>query len=215
MSVEPQRDDDPTDLTKTQTLVFRAKQGEEEALGELYSRHAGRVRHSLAARLGGYDAADLEDIVQETFLYAFDVIRRGAFDETASEGGFRHWLAKVAVNKARDQFRQRHTKRRGEGKERLMRDVLSSSSIELDLKSPLARPSEVLRGKELEHKITEALNSLNDRQREVIDLRDHCEMSFAEIAEEMTASPATLRSLYKRAKEELRGHLERLGVRPQ
>jgi hypothetical protein len=30
----------------------------------------------------------------------------------------------------------------------------------------------------------------------------------------MEGSPATLRSLYKRAKEELRDHLQRLGVQP-
>lgn len=211
MRLESEDGHEPIDLSKTQTLVIRAKQGEDDAFTELYARHAGRVRHSVATRLGGYNMPDLEDVVQETFLYAFEVIRDGRFDATQSEGGFRHWLAKVAVNKVRDGFRKRKTKARGEGKEQVMRDALSSSS-ELYAPSPLARPSEVLRGKEFEQVIAATLEKLDQRQREIIDLRDHCEMTFAEISEEMGGTAATMRSLYMRAKADLREQLERNGV---
>ena len=93
-----------------------------------------------------------------------------------------------------------------------MRDAFSSSSTELYVPSPLARPSEVLRGKEFEQMIAGALEKLDERQREVIDLRDHCEMTFAEISEEMGGTAATLRSLYKRAKQDLRERLAQNGV---
>ena len=144
MRVESEDGDEPIDLTRTQTLVIQAKKGEDTAFTELYTRHASRVRHSVATRLGGYTTPDLEDVVQETFLYAFEVIRDGRFDATRSEGGFRHWLAKIAVNKARDGVRRNKTKARGAGKEKVMRDAFSSSSAELYLPSPLGRPSEVL-----------------------------------------------------------------------
>ena len=115
--------------------------------------HAGRVRHSVATRLGGYDRPDLEDVVQETFVYAFEVIRRGGFDETRSDGGFRNWVAKIAISKLRDGVLKRKAKIRGAGREQLMLDLLTSSSAELIVPSPLCRPSEEMRAKELEEAI--------------------------------------------------------------
>lgn len=205
---------EPSDLSVTQMLVVRAEQGEDLAFTELYERHCARVRHSAASRLGGYDVPDLEDIVQETFLYAFDVIRDGRFDGTQTDGGFRHWLSKVAVNKARDGLRRQRTKSRGGGREQLMRDALSRSSAELFAPSPLARPSQILEGKEFEAMISGVLNEMDERNREIIDLRDHCGLTFAEIAAEMGGTAATLRSLYKRAKDLLRELLKSRGVEP-
>ena len=67
---------EPSDLSVTQQLVVRAEQGQDLAFSEIYARHASRVRHSVASRLGGYDVPDLEDVVQETFLYAFEGLNR-------------------------------------------------------------------------------------------------------------------------------------------
>ena len=209
--------DQPLDPGQTVILVRRAKGGDEEAFTELYVRHADRVRRSVALRLGKEGPNDLEDVVQETFMFAFEGLKQGKFQEDHSDGGFRNWLATIAVNKIRDRARVRNAKKRGGGRERLMRDAFASSVSDPGVASPLAqpraRPSEIWRGKDLEDKIAAALLEWAERHARVIDLRDHCEMPFEEIAREMGyKKAATMRSLYKRAKTRLRELLVEMGV---
>ena len=211
------RDDDPItrpiDLGETLFLVRRAKGGDDDAFTELYVRHADRVRRSVALRLAADGPHDLEDVVQETFMFAFEGLKHGKFQENHSDGGFRNWLATIAVNKIRDRARLRNAKKRGSGRERLMRDAFASSMADPGIASPLARPSQICSGKEFEVKISTALGQLDERHRTIIDLRDHCEMVFEEIAVEMGyKKAATMRPLYKRAKTRLRELLEEMGV---
>ncbi|HXM58484.1 MAG TPA: sigma-70 family RNA polymerase sigma factor [Candidatus Dormibacteraeota bacterium] len=77
-------------------LIRRAQAGDSDAFGELYSRHEGRVRHYLASRLGGGHAADIDDLVAETFLVA---MQRIAVFELDRPGEFGNWLVGIARNK--------------------------------------------------------------------------------------------------------------------
>ena len=96
-----------------------------------------------------------------------------------------------------------------------MRDAFGSGMSDPGIPSPLARPSQIIRGKEFEEKLNEAIEQLDERHRKIIDLRDHCEMSFEEIAAEMSyKKAATMRSLYKRAKGKLRDLLGQMGLEP-
>lgn len=204
---------DGVDPGQTLFLVRRAKEGDDDAFTELYERHADRVRRSVSLRLAGDGPQDLEDVVQETFMYAFEGLKHGKFQENHSDGGFRNWLATIAVNKIRDRARLRNAKKRGGGRERLMRDAFTSTMSDPGIASPLARPSQICRGKDLEEKISAALLKLDERHTTIIDLRDHCEMAFDEIATEMGyKKAATMRSLYKRAKTRLREILQEMGV---
>ena len=204
---------DPVDPGETLILVRRAKEGDEDAFTQLYARHADRVMRSVRLRLNRVAVQDIEDVVQETFLYAFEGLKNGKFDENHSDGGFRNWIATIAVNKIRDRARLKNAQKRGAGREKLMRDAFSSQLGDPGFASPLARPSQIVRGKEFEVKISEALEELDDRHRRIIDLRDHCEMPFEEIAGEMGyKKAATMRSLYKRAKTKLREILGKMGI---
>ncbi len=213
MTDEPAEQRGPDDPGQTLILVRRAKSGDDDAFTELYRRHADRVRRSVRLRLASEGVHDLEDVVQETFMYAFEGLKAGKFDENHSDGGFRNWLATIAVNKIRDRARFRNAQKRGSGREKLMRDAFSSTMGDPGFASPLARPSQIIRGKEFEQKLGEALEELDDRHRRIIDLRDHCEMAFDEIATEMGyKKAATMRSLYKRAKTKLRELLQEKGL---
>jgi len=81
-------------------LVERCRTGDRAAFGLLYAAHAGRVRAYL--QRSGFAAADVDDLVQETFtrvlrsLHTFDPAR----------GEFRPWLATVAHNVARRHWRR-------------------------------------------------------------------------------------------------------------
>ena len=201
-------------LNHTVFLVRRAKGGDQDAFTALYERHYSRVRRSAALRMGRTVRQcedDIDDVVQETFAYAFHRLAKGEFDECRSEAGFRNWLAShIVENKIRDRARRRSTRKRGAGAEKLMRDIAPTSDDEIVLAGHEPRPSQHANIREMEERVEQALLGLGERHRTVIDLRDNCEMSFEEIAVEMGyTKTATMRSLYHRARQELQQRLEK------
>lgn len=77
----------------------RARRGDAAAFEALYHDHA-RAVHALAFRLTG-NAAEAEDIVQETFLRMFGFLS-GLREDTP----LRPWLKRVAANLAIDRLRR-------------------------------------------------------------------------------------------------------------
>ncbi|HXM55418.1 MAG TPA: RNA polymerase sigma factor [Candidatus Dormibacteraeota bacterium] len=77
-------------------LIRRAQAGDSDAFGGLYERHEPPVRRYLASRLGSGHAADIDDLVAETFLTAMQ--RIGTF-ELERPGEFGNWLIGIARNK--------------------------------------------------------------------------------------------------------------------
>ena len=77
----------------------RARRGDGAAFEALYHDHA-RAVHALAFRLTG-NAAEAEDIVQETFLRMFGFLS-GLRENTP----LRPWLKRVAANLAIDRLRR-------------------------------------------------------------------------------------------------------------
>ena len=81
-------------------LVLAFRQGEEEAAARLYDRHATAVQGVVYRLLGS--SAELDDIVQEVFIYAFSSIQK-LREPTALKG----WLFGIAVGKVRGHLRKR------------------------------------------------------------------------------------------------------------
>lgn len=80
-------------------LLRRARRGDQAAFEALYHAHASAV-HALAFRLTS-NAAEAEDIVQETFLRMFGFLS-GLREDTP----LRPWLKRVAANLAIDRLRR-------------------------------------------------------------------------------------------------------------
>lgn len=79
-----------------------ARRGDEQAWGELYRSHAGRLRVWLTTLLSG-DAATAEDIAAETWLVAARRVR----DFVGDADDFGGWLFGIARNLARNERRTR------------------------------------------------------------------------------------------------------------
>jgi RNA polymerase sigma-70 factor (ECF subfamily) len=79
--------------------VNLAKAGNLEAFDVLVLRHQSVVS-ALLFRFAG-QRADLEDLVQETFIRAFRNLKSWQPDKP-----FSHWLKRIAVNVGRDYYRQ-------------------------------------------------------------------------------------------------------------
>lgn len=198
----------------TVMLIRKARGGDKAAFEELFERHYGRVRGAVALRIGKPVAAcgpELDDAVQDAILYAWQAIDEGKFDETRSDGGFRSWIAKIAGNKLIDLKRKKQAKRRGEGREKFLYDMFDDSVSEIDVRYCGPTPSEHARVEERTVQFDEALVELDDRHRQIIVLRDYCDMSFDEIVGEMDGlnSAGSARSLHFRALAALGDVLER------
>ena len=86
-------------------LVARAAAGKADCMGELFDRHAGRMK-SLALRIVR-NPEEAEDVVQEVFVQAWR--QAGRFD--ATRGNVLAWLSIMARSRSLDRWRRRTTRR--------------------------------------------------------------------------------------------------------
>jgi RNA polymerase sigma-70 factor (ECF subfamily) len=77
--------------TVSELVVRRAQAGDQEAFGDLYRAHAGRV-YALCLRLEA-DAARAEELTQDVFVRAWE--RLASY---RGESAFGTWLYRLAVN---------------------------------------------------------------------------------------------------------------------
>lgn len=167
-------------------LMARLGQGDMVSLGELASRHQGRVI-SLAYRLLG-DWHRAEDIAQETFLRV-----REAASKYAPQAKFTTWLYRIAYNLSIDQ------QRRGRN------DPASLEAIEAEPEGASASAS--VEKSELAELVRKAVGRLPERQRTAVVLHRYEGLSHAEIGEVTGWSRSAVESLLVRAYENLRESL--------
>jgi RNA polymerase sigma-70 factor, ECF subfamily len=80
-------------------LVERAQNGDREALGELFMRHAQTVRRLLASVIGTNQ--DVDDLVQDVFVQVFRSLRN-----FRKESRFSTWLHQVTLYAAYNHLRR-------------------------------------------------------------------------------------------------------------
>src|SRR5207302_11290731 len=93
---------------KEEELLEQARRGENAARTELVMRHGRRLFGLAAALLGGGDA-DVNDVVQETFLAAFD----GGLKSFKGNASLATWLSGIMINRVRKLRRYRQSRQAG------------------------------------------------------------------------------------------------------
>ena len=84
--------------------IERARAGDAEAFGVIFHRYGPRIRAHCYGIIG--NAADADDLTQETFLRAYRAL--GTTSETLSLSA---WLYRIATNACTDLLRRRRTAR--------------------------------------------------------------------------------------------------------
>lgn len=151
-------------------LVLLYQNGDEEAFEILLHRHKSRIY--TAIYLIVKDRYVAEDLLQDTFIKALNVIKSGRYNE---EGKFLPWLSRIAHNLAIDHFREckRHPQITLEDGTRLFDSIrFSENSLEINQTR-----------QDTKSRLRSLVKELPEEQKEVLIMRNYLEMSFQEIAD--------------------------------
>jgi RNA polymerase sigma-70 factor (ECF subfamily) len=186
-----------TDASESLMLRFRA--GEVRAFELLLQRHRQSVYEFVLRSVGFHNAAQAEDLTQETFLR---VVKQASTYEPKSK--FTTWLFTLARNLCIDASRRRkHRKTQSLDAQ----DEEGHSLLDRTADKGLAVDREAV-SRELRARLERAIDELPEDQREVFLMREAADLSFKEIAEVIGISENTVKSRMRYALEKLRVSLD-------
>ena len=172
----------PTDAA----LIAAWQDGDEQAAAELVRRHARALARFLAG--GGASAADLDDLVQETFIRAFRAVA-----QFRGRCQFRTWLLTIGGNVHKDVGRRAK-------RERVV-------PLPEELRAADGDPHEQTVAGEVERRLGEGIATLPRLQREVFLLRAQQGLEYAEIAAALETTAGAARVHYHHAVKRLKEYL--------
>ena len=191
------------DQLETQSLIVKAKLGNQEALNNLFARYQDRVLRIVRLRLGSQIRNKLQsmDLLQEVFLSAFQKIQD--FEPT-SEGAFIHWLAKIVQNKLIDHVNNFNASKRkapyGEVPlDDFSVDGNSGDRLKIDPPANDTTPSQFVIRQEAKTVVDDLLAKLKEADREIIIYHSLEELTFNEIGQMLNKSEDAVRKKYQRA----------------
>ncbi len=180
-------------------FVRAAVAGDREAFQELVRRHEQKL-YNFARRMCRTEA-DAEDLVQETFLNVYRSLKDFRF-----ETKFKNWLYRVAVNTAiKKRRRSKFAPEPDLSLEEVGRGEGAESAGE---PADWARmPLEQVLTEELLETLRQAIQSLPEKYRVVVILRDVEEFSTEETAQILNLSPTNVKVRLHRARMFLKDKL--------
>ena len=179
-----------SDRELDQALVERAQKGDKRAFELLVSKYQRKLGRLLSRMVR--DAAEVEDITQETFIKAYR-----ALPGFRGESAFYTWLYRIGVNTAKNYLVGR--KRQATSSDVLAEDA--ENYEEGDMLRDVATPDAELQTKQIAQAVNSAVEALPDELRVAITLREIEGMSYEEIAQMMDCPIGTVRSRIFRARE--------------
>lgn len=183
-----------------QELVQKSQAGDLAAFERLAEMFRDRLEGSVRSRLAHYGlpAAEVEEVVQETFARALQAIERF---EWRGEDAFYRWMSGIAHRVILVTARQA---RRASGEE-----------VPLNRAGKGVSPSRAMSREERFRRLQESIAGLSDDHREVVLLARIEGLTMKEIAARMGKTPGAVRQLLFRALGKLKdvfGDTESLGL---
>lgn len=179
------------------TKIAEALAGNQKAYEYLVHKHQAAIFHIINRIVRHEDAAN--DLVQETFMKAF-----ASLASYRSEYRFSTWLYKIAANSSIDFLRKRRIQALSLDRPLATKD----GEVELEVADYSYHPEQDLVRKEQSFSITEAIDSLPPKYREVIVYRHKDDKSYEEIADLLDIPVGTVKARIFRARELLKKKLK-------
>lgn len=191
------------DSGEANRLVAQAVSGDDRAWERLLSGHRARLRRMIDLRFDRrlQGRVDPSDVIQEAYI---DAARRLAEYARNPSMPFYLWLRFLTAQRLMEQHR-RHlgTKARDAGREiSLYRGAFpatTTADLAAQFLGKLSTPSQAAVKVEQKIRLQEALNSLDQIDREILALRHFEQLSNVEAAEVLSLEPATAYKRYSRA----------------
>jgi RNA polymerase sigma-70 factor (ECF subfamily) len=192
--------DDRGDPESTRELIDRARQGDQEAVEQLFSHDTfGRSSVGRPAPRWARDFAGPDDLVQDALLQTFK--RIGDF-EPRHVGALQAYLRQAVVNRLRDELR-----RKGRRPDETDLD-------EMTLTAGGGTPLEAAIGREAVELYERALQQLKPEEREIIVARLEMDYTYEELAQVLGKPTAeAARKAAQRALVKLAEAMKRVGAR--
>lgn len=172
-------------------LMRRAQAGDESAFAALMHRWERPVKAVIARVV--FNARDAEELAQETFVRVWQ--HRARF---RPEAAFRPWIFSIALNLARNRLRWWRS-----------RPEVALEEWDEPVRGAPAGGGEQAERAERARAVRDAVAKLPVEQREALVLFEYEQMSQAEIAAAVGATPKAVENRIARARERLRGTLAR------
>lgn len=134
------------------------------------------------------DAEQARDIVQDAYIKLVNALQQGT--EVKNE---KSWLYRVCHNSALDYYRK--VKRRQEKRGDILQSMPADSSGD--------RPDKILNKKEDKALVLESIESLNEREQTIINLKVRDNLSYKEIATELDLTVNNVGFILHRAMKKL------------
>ncbi len=190
---------DQASVADESQLVVQARAGDTGAFAELVRRYEGKI-FRLAQHIT-QNREDAEDVLQETFLKAYEHL-----DQFQGNSKFYTWIVRIAVNQALMKLRKRKTDHSvsiddtiDTGEDTVAREIAAWDE----------NPEERYSREELNEILASAIDSLAPPYRTVFVLRDIEDLSTEETAEALDLSVPAVKSRLLRARLQLRDKLTR------
>lgn len=177
-------------------LVERALGGDESAYHALVEKYQNALYHHIRRIVR--DRAEIEDLVQESFIKAFS-----ALESYSTQYAFSTWLYKIATNHAIDFLRKKRLRTQSIDKPIKTKE----GEMEVELPDTTYRPDRHIVEDQRKTLIQEAIDALPQKYYRVIVLRHQHEKSYEEIARELDLPLGTVKAHIFRARELLNKYL--------
>lgn len=182
-------------MIDTTALVERARDGDRDALADLYQRHSGRLLACIRAQmpLALQRRVAPEDLLQETLL---EGARKLGDFAPQGPSSFYRWLVGIARYKISEALRSARARKRA-----------LEEPLAVDLAASQTSPSLGAARAEGAARLGAALDALPERQGLAVRLRYLEGCSLAETAERLACSEAAVKALVARGLADLAGRL--------
>ncbi|MBI4481421.1 MAG: sigma-70 family RNA polymerase sigma factor [Acidobacteria bacterium] len=184
-------------IGELQEWLQRSKQQDLEAFHQLYQRYSKRILNYIYRMTGS--VADAEDLTQETFVSAFQNLKK-----LKDDGKFESWLFTIARNNVYQQFRKKQipvgSLDAGGEEERSEYERIAA---------PVRDPQEEALYSELQHVVNEVIEELPEKYREVFVLSAIQHYDYKRISEIVGRSLASVKTDIHRARLRVRDRVKR------
>jgi RNA polymerase sigma-70 factor (ECF subfamily) len=172
--------------------AIRAERAADSVLDfESLVRRYERQIYAYTYRMMGGNAADAEDLTQETFLKAYR-----ALSQTSDVPHLSAWLYRIAANNCRDEWRRRQ-RRHAQPWDTTVQEPITDSSTDAD-------PEAVAIRHETDARIQAILDRMKPRNKRALVLKECAGLSCEDIGAVMGISGKAVKSTLFRAREEFR-----------